>query len=87
MPTLQVRDLPEDIYQELVRQAEKERRSLAQQAIVVLAKAAGHAAGTPIGCHNERRRAILADIRRTVDPKKTRHLRSPVDLIREDRDR
>jgi len=35
MPTLQVRDLPEDIYIQLNDLAEKEHRSLTQEAIVL----------------------------------------------------
>ena len=38
MPTLQVRDVPEHIYRRLADLAEKERRSLAQQTLVILAK-------------------------------------------------
>ncbi len=38
MPTLQVRDVPEHIYRRLADLAEKERRSLAQQTLVVIAK-------------------------------------------------
>ena len=36
MPTLQVRDLPEHIYEALKKAARDERRSLSQQAIVAL---------------------------------------------------
>jgi len=38
MPALQVRDLPDDLYDELKAQALRENRSLTQQAIVVLRK-------------------------------------------------
>ena len=38
MATLQVRDVPEHIYRRLADLAEKERRSLAQQTVAVLAK-------------------------------------------------
>ena len=38
MATLQVRDVPEHIYRRLADLAEKERRSLAQQTLAVLAK-------------------------------------------------
>jgi plasmid stability protein len=41
MPSLQIRDLPEDIYRELVRRAEKERRSLSQEAVIILARCLG----------------------------------------------
>jgi len=36
MPSLQIRDLPEDVYEALSFRAESEHRSLAQQAIVEL---------------------------------------------------
>ncbi len=36
MPTLQVRDLPEELYQKMLYLAEKEHRSLTQTTIVLL---------------------------------------------------
>ncbi|MEW5920346.1 MAG: hypothetical protein AB1796_05195 [Bacillota bacterium] len=39
MPSLQVRDLPEQIYQKIVELAKAERSSIAQQTIVLLEKA------------------------------------------------
>jgi plasmid stability protein len=36
MPTLQVRELPEEVYSQLSYLAEKEHRSLTQEAIVLL---------------------------------------------------
>lgn len=39
MPTLQIRDLPEDLYQALSLDASNEHRSLTQQAIVELREA------------------------------------------------
>jgi len=38
MPLLQVRNVPDHIYRLLAEQAEKERRSLAQQVVAVLAR-------------------------------------------------
>jgi plasmid stability protein len=38
MPSLQVRELPENIYRLLQENAAKEHRSLAQEAVVTLAK-------------------------------------------------
>ena len=38
MPSLQIRKLPDHIYQALKAQAEQERRSLSQQAVVALAR-------------------------------------------------
>jgi len=81
MPALQIRNLPDNLYQALVRKAEEERRSLSQQAIVVLSQGL-EAVDDP----KARRRAAL---RRAamIDPKKTRLLPDPVKLVREDRDR
>lgn len=39
MPTLQIRHLPQELYDKLVAVAEAERRSLAQEAIVLLERA------------------------------------------------
>lgn len=39
MPALQVRELPQDIYDELKARADKEHRSLSQQTIVLLQQA------------------------------------------------
>jgi plasmid stability protein len=82
MPSLQIRDLPEDIYRKLVRQAEKEHRSLSQEAVVVLARC--------LGGYNaqERRREILRRVLAkpqisTEDAK----LPDPAELLREDRER
>lgn len=36
MPTLQIRNLPEDLHRELVEKAKREGRSLTQEAIVLL---------------------------------------------------
>jgi plasmid stability protein len=41
MPTLQVRDLPEDIYVKLNMIAAEENRSIAQQTIVLLRESLG----------------------------------------------
>jgi antitoxin FitA len=53
MPSLQVRDLPEEIYQALKRAAQAEHRSLSQQAIVALAR------GLDLGVDHRKRRANL----------------------------
>lgn len=81
MPTLQIRDLPEEIYRKLVRQAEKERRSLSQEAVIVLARCIGHE-----DAPRERRREILR--RLLAEPAVLdRDLPDPAVLVREDRDR
>ncbi len=80
MPTLQVRDLPEDVYIKLTMLAKKENRSIAQQTLVLLKQ------GLALHANNQiRRQALLAKISEanfsdtsTLDASK---------LIREDRDR
>jgi len=59
MPTLQIRKLPDNIYQALKDAAERERRSLSQQAIITLAKGLD----VPFD-FRERRREIIAEIKR-----------------------
>lgn len=81
MPLLQVRDVPEHLYRLLVRQAEKERRSIAQQAIATLAKGLGAEIDA-----QARRREVLAQIRQS-HPGRGKSLSDPVKLIREDRQR
>lgn len=80
MPTLQVRDLPEDVYVQISYLAEKEHRSLAQESIVLLKEGIAAKLG-----NKERRRKLLekmSDL--TVDGTA---FPDPVDLIREDRER
>ncbi len=80
MPTLQVRDLPEDVYVSLVMLAEKESRSIAQQTISLLKDALGLHANNKI-----RRKALLAGISMKTFPDSG--VIDPVSLVREDRDR
>ena len=80
MPTLQVRDLPEEVYIQLTYLAQKEHRSLAQETIVVLKEGIIAKLG-----NKERRRKLLSqDGVVAIDG---RDLPDPVDLVREDRDR
>ncbi len=80
MPTLQVRDLPEDIYTQINYLAEKEHRSLAQETIVLLKEGI-----TKKLKNKERRRKILEEISNLdIDGNK---YPDPVDLLREDRER
>jgi hypothetical protein len=81
MPLLQVRDVPEHLYRLLVRQAEKERRSIAQQAIAVLAKGLD----AEVDPKTRRREALRKAA--TFNRKVGQRLSDPVRLIREDRDR
>jgi plasmid stability protein len=48
MPSLQVRELPEPIYRKLAAEADKEHRSLSQQAIAVLARGLDDLRKSPI---------------------------------------
>ncbi len=80
MPTLQVRDLPNDIYIQLNYLAKKEHRSLAQETIVLLKEGIESKLG-----NKERRRKLLEKmITLEIDGSK---YPDPVKLIREDRDR
>jgi len=80
MPTLQVRDLPEEVYVQINYLAEKEHRSLSQETIVLLKEGLI----TKLG-NKERRRKLLEKIHE-LDIDGTKYP-DPVALIREDRDR
>jgi plasmid stability protein len=81
MPTLQIRELPEDLYQALKTAAEQERRSLSQQAIVTLAR--GLEQG---GYHRARRRALLARLSQQPDAGAAGMQADLAAWVREDRD-
>jgi hypothetical protein len=81
MPLLQVRDVPEHIYRLLAEQAERERRSLAQQAVAVLAR------GLQVEVDAKSRRRALVDSILSGPPDRQRKLSDPARLIREDRQR
>ncbi len=82
MPSLQVRDLPEHIYKTLRDKAEREHRSIAQQAVAALAR------GLDLDPDpRSRRKAILKAIESEADSKKNASLPNPALMIREDRDR
>lgn len=81
MPSLQVRDLPDNIYHLLQKRAQAENRSLAQEALAILAK------GLNTSTSNKSRRAdLLKEIEKKFLPETLKQF-DPVDLIREDRDR
>jgi antitoxin FitA len=81
MASLQIRDLPDDVYEALAFRAEAEHRSLAQQAIVELRR-------IPELTARERRLAILAELRKRIETEPPSQLsRTPEELIREDRER
>jgi plasmid stability protein len=81
MPLLQVRDVPEDLYETLSKVAEAENRSIAQETIVLLRKA--------LNFQQERvsrRKRVLEEIKE-MNFKNTDKFPNPADLIREERDK
>jgi len=80
MPSLQIRDLPDDLYQSLSFRARQEHRSLAQQAVAELRR-------SPALTAAERRRAVIANIRETLGKPEVPMTPSPEELVREDRER
>ncbi len=82
MPTLQVRELPEQIYQKLKEEARKQHRSLAQQAIMAMAK------GLDVSLKPaERRKEVIASLRKKTAEINHYKLSDPVTMLREDRER
>lgn len=81
MALLQVRDCPDDIYQKISRVARREKRTIAQQIIVLLENSLGQETS-----NRERRMRVLERIGNRDVPKKAQEL-DAVSLIREDRDR
>ena len=81
MPSLQIRNLPDALYQTLTLGAEQAHRSLAQQALIELLKATGSE-------NAGRRQRLLETIRQDIAAGGTRTpLVPPEKLLREDRDR
>ena len=82
MPTLQVRNLPEHIYNKIVELAEKDRRSITQETIILLEKA------IEIENNNkEHRKQLLNQIIEETKTENNDDVPDPVPLIREDRNR
>lgn len=80
MPTLQVRNVPEDVYIQLNYLAEREHRNLAQETIVLLKE------GMDIKVGNKERRKRLLEKIKMLDIDGN-DATDPVLFIREDRDR
>jgi hypothetical protein len=76
-----MREVPERIYRLLAEQAGRERRSLAQQAVAVLAR------GLQIEVSAKDRRRALLETLRSNPPAGAAKLANPAKLIREDRGR
>jgi hypothetical protein len=81
MASLQIRDLPPDVYEALAARAKAENRSMAQQAIVELRR-------LPELAVRETRKQVLAELRERRRENGLRELSIPAEqLIREDRER
>lgn len=78
MPSLQIRDVPADVYEALAYRAERAGRSLAQQALIELREMAGGSAS--------RRQAAL-DAAAARQAPRARRLPVPEQLVRRDRER
>jgi predicted nuclease of restriction endonuclease-like RecB superfamily len=81
MPLLQVRECPEDIYRKIILAARKQKRTIAQQVVVLLEKSLGQEQS-----NIERRKQLLSKIENRQIPNKVKRI-DTVALIREDRDR
>ena len=82
MPTLQIRNLPEHIYQKIVELAEAKRRSIAQETIILLEKAL-----ESVERGKKRRKKLLTQIKQENKDSGNLHVPDPVPLIRGDRER
>ena len=81
MRSLQIRDMPEDIYEALASRARSEHRSLAQQAVMELRR-------IPELTARERRLKRLESLKQRIASETPRPLPvSPAELVREDRRR
>lgn len=83
MATLQVRDLPEHIYQKIVERAAAERRSISQQTIILLEQALA-LTEKPTSYRIQLLDQILKE---TSEEKHHKDIPDPVPLIREERDK
>lgn len=81
MPLLQVRDFPEDIYKKISIVAKKQKRTIAQQVIVLLEKGLEEKESC-----RERRLAVLSRIAERNVSQEAQKI-DAVALIREDRNR
>ena len=80
MPSLQIRDLPDDVYEALAYRAERAGRSLAQQALAELRKM------TQVGSR-ERRLDVLQRISERPPADESPDAPTPEELVRRDRSR
>jgi plasmid stability protein len=80
MPSLQIRDLPEDIYEALSCRAASEHRSLTQQALADLTQVVKSR-------QTDVRKKLLASIRQDISDQALTEELLPENLIRDDRSR
>jgi len=81
MPLLQVRDFPSDIYEEIKLVAKEQRRTIAQQTIVLIKDSL-----KKVNFEKERRLQALEKSRNMYVSEEAKNI-DPVKWIREDRDR
>ena len=81
MPLLQVRDFPKDIYDEITFEAERQKRTIAQQSIILIKKGLGR----KISNKERRRLAVERTFSRNI-PESAKSM-DYVKSIREDRER
>ena len=81
MPLLQVRDFPADVYEEIIFEAKRQNRTIAQQTIVLIKKGLGEEIS-----NQERRRRLLEKINSRDIPEDVKAI-DVVKWIREDRNR
>jgi plasmid stability protein len=80
MPSIQIRDLPEDVYEALRFRAASEHRSLTQQALADLTQVVKRR-------QTDTRKKLLASIRQEISNKAPVEELLPENLVREDRSR
>ena len=82
MASLQVRELPEQIYLKLKQEAQKKHRSLAQQATITLSK------GLDLSINTKEHRAEVLYLLEEFNKKRKKYkLSDPIKMVREDRER
>ncbi len=77
MASLQIRDMPENVYEALAERARRQRRSLAQQAVSDLSRIEELEA-------RQRREVVVERLR---DQRSRRRISDPVRIVRTDRER
>ncbi|MCP4754478.1 MAG: hypothetical protein GY866_26650 [Proteobacteria bacterium] len=82
MKSLQVRDVPDHIYQKLLLESKKSHRSLAQQTIATLSMGL-----KTLLSPKAKRKELLLKIKERSSKIDIQNTRNPTDLVREDRDR